>query len=68
MAEAFKCDLTGKLCEGKVEHAFLAPINDTVSLLCYPQKKVNEHQNVGGALSPETVEKIKAAIAAIVKK
>ena len=63
MADAYKCDLTGKLVEGTMAHSFLAPINENVALLIYPQRKADERHFVPGAISPEMVEKIKAALA-----
>ncbi len=68
MGSAFKCDITGKLVEGVPQSQFLVALNDEVSLLCYPQKKLDPAHNVPGAVAPEVVKQIEAALGKLFAK
>lgn len=65
MAEAFICDLSGKLCPGKAQVQFLAPVKGEVELLVYPQRRIDEMRMAPGQLAPEVVARILKALAEI---
>lgn len=62
MADAYKCDVTGKLHEGKPPLHIVVPVTKDVSLLIYPQRRLNERQNEPGNIGPTAIAAIEKAL------
>lgn len=66
MSTAYKCDLTEKIVEGAGIKRVIVDLGN-LRLIVIPQRKV-EKQFTEGDLSPEAVEKIKAALLTLKQK
>jgi len=64
MASAYKCDLSGKLCEGEGLKRMDVQITPTLRLEIVPHNKVSERQYGQGVLAPEAAARIEKALKA----
>ncbi|MCE5257006.1 MAG: hypothetical protein LLF89_09200 [Spirochaetaceae bacterium] len=65
MAKMFKCDVTGKTCEGEAKHVIEAELTEDVRCKLRLFKKVSKTQAVEMDISPEAEEKVIVALKAI---
>ena len=64
MGSAYKCDVTGKLCEGNGVQRLDVDITPLVRLEIIPHNKINDRQFGQGTIAPDVGARISAALLA----
>jgi hypothetical protein len=64
MGNAYKCDISGKLCEGEGIKNLNVDITPGVRLTIVPHNKISEKQFGQGTISPEGAARIQKALQA----
>lgn len=62
MAQAYKCDVSGKLCEGTGIQKLSVQLTPAVMLDIIPHNKINDKQYGQGTISPEIAGRIEQAL------
>lgn len=62
MAQAYKCDVSGKLCEGAGVQKLNVQITPGALLEVIPHNRINDKQYGQGTISPEIAGRIEQAL------